>query len=674
MGLVALVGNQNCGKTTLFNAITGSNQHVGNFPGVTVEKKVGIATRDASLEIVDLPGIYSLSPYTPEEMVTRDFILKENPDVILNIVDATNLERNLYLTTQLASLKKPMVLALNMMDEVQKSGTVIDIEALSEYLQMPVFPIVAYKKQGVAELIEQLGSMIPESFRCPRQWQMALHFPDGPVQQAVQVITHLVEDHAADYDLPPQFVAEKMIEGETGLKDVIHLHDGDWRVIQQMRLNMEDEAGMDGEAALADMRYTFIEAVVANSVQKRQDTVEQIRSEKFDRVLTHPLWGIPIFLGFMLFTFWMSFSVLGAPLQTLMEWVVDGITDALDGWMADVGVANWLHDLIINGAMAGVGSVMSFLPIILVLFFFLSILEDSGYMARVSFLMDRLLRKVGLSGRSFAPMLIGFGCSVPAIMATRTLASERDRKMTIILTPFMSCSAKLPVYGMMTAAFFAQNQALVMISLYLLGIVVAVLLGLLLKHTIFKGEPVPFVLELPAYRFPSPYAVWRNMRNKALDFVQRAFTIIFLASIIIWFLQRFDWSLSMVSLGSDSILASLGSWLGVLFAPLGFSDWRATSALITGLSAKEAVVSTLSVLTGTESDLALQEVLRTLFTPLSAYSFLVFTLLYMPCVATFAATRRELESFWLAVSVMALQTGVAYVVALFIYRVGLILI
>lgn len=630
--------------------------------------------QDPSLEFVDLPGIYSLSPYTPEEIVTRDFIIKDNPDIILNIVDATNLERNLYLTTQLASLNRPMVLALNMMDEVQKSGTVIDIEALSEYLQMPVFPIVAYKKQGVAELIEQLSDMIPETFQCPRHLEKNLHFPEGPVQQAVQVITHLVEDHAKLHDLPPQFIAEKIIEGESHLKDLIGVHEGDWHVIRHMRENMEKEAGMDSEAALADMRYTFIEAVVANSVQKRTETVEQVRSERIDKVLTHPMWGIPIFLGFMLFTFWMSFAVIGGPLQSLMEWLVNGVTAGLDDWLVRIGVAHWLHDLVINGAMAGVGSVMSFLPIILVLFFFLSILEDSGYMARVSFLMDRLLRKVGLSGRSFAPMLIGFGCSVPAIMATRTLASERDRKMTIILTPFMSCSAKLPVYGMMTAAFFANHQALVMISLYLLGILVAVVLGLILKHTLFRGEPVPFVLELPAYRFPSAYAVWRNMRDKAVDFAQRAFTIIFLASIVIWFLQSFDWSLTMVEDGRDSILASLGGGLGVLFSPLGFSDWRAASALITGLSAKEAVVSTLSILTGTNSDVALQEVLRTLFTPLSAYSFLVFTLLYMPCVATFAATRRELESTWRAVGVMALQTGVAYVVALFIYRVGLLFI
>lgn len=674
MPLIALVGNQNSGKTTLFNAITGANQHVGNFPGITVEKKEGRATLDPSVEIVDLPGIYSLSPYTPEEVVTRDFIIHEAPDLVLNIIDATNLERNLYLTTQLASLGKPMILALNMMDEVQSSGTVIDMELLSQILGMPVYPIVANKKQGVAELVDDIANGRASSHPCGRPCHKGLAFPDGPTNQAVQTIAQIVSSHTKDDELPVRFVAEKILEGESAYTDDLQLHEEDRHIIEHIVDHMEDKAGMDGEAALADMRYSFIEDVVAATVTKKADTKEQIRSEKIDRLLTHKLWGIPIFIAFMALTFWMSFDVIGAPLQNAMEWLVGVVTEGMDEGLTRLEVAGWLHGLIIDGAMAGIGSVMSFLPIILVLFFFLSILEDSGYMARVSFLMDRLLRKIGLSGRSMAPLLIGFGCSVPAIMATRTLASDRDRIMTMMLTPFMSCSAKLPVYGMLTAVFFANYRVGVMVSLYLLGIVVAIALGFTLKHTVFKGEPVPFVLELPAYRMPSARAVWNNMKDKALDFMKRAFTIIFLASIVIWFLQSFNGSLETVSDSSESILAALGGTLGTIFAPLGFTDWRAASALVSGLVAKEAVVSTLAVLSGVSTEAALHGILQTIFHPLSAYAFLVFVLLYMPCVATYAVIRRELNSLPKATGIMALQTGIAYVVALVIYRVGLFFI
>lgn len=675
MTLVALVGNQNCGKTTLFNALTGSNQHVGNFPGVTVEKKIGKAIDDDSIEIVDLPGIYSLSPYTPEEVVTRDFILNENPDVILNIIDATNLERNLYLTTQLASLDRPMILALNMMDEVQQSGTVINMAALSEQLDMPVLPVVAYKKQGIHELVKAVAKIAAEPrLQCYTHEERRLHFPAGPVEQGVHIIAEIVNDHAHKQGIPSHFVAEKIIEGELAYRESLALHESDWHLIEHVRENMEQEAAMDGEAALADMRYTYIESLMHLAVQKKEATGAQKRSEKIDKVLTHPIWGIPAFLCFMLFTFWMSFAVIGGPLQGVMEDFVTLASNGMDKALTQMKVAHWLHDLIINGAMVGVGSVLSFLPIILVLFFFLSILEDSGYMARVSFLMDKSLRKVGLSGRSLAPMLIGFGCSVPAVMATRTLASDRDRKMTMFLIPFMSCSAKLPVYGMLTAIFFARHQALVMTSLYVLGILVAILVGVFLKKTYFRGEPVPFVMELPAYRLPSPYAVWRNMWDKAKDFIERAFTIIFLASLFIWFLQNFNSSLQMVELAEESMLAGLGGVIGQLFSPLGFSDWRAASAIITGLTAKEAVLSTLSILTGADSEMALQLALQGMFTPLSAYSFLVFVLLYMPCVATFAAVRRELGSLSQAILMMAAQTGIAYFVAFIVYRVGLLVI
>ena len=667
--LLALAGNQNCGKTTLFNCLTGSNQHVGNFPGVTVEKKEGRLLKQKDMLLVDLPGIYSLSPYTSEEVVTRDFILKENPNAIINIVDATNIERNLYLTLQLMELEIPMVIALNMMDEVRASGNSIDVGRLSEHLGVTVVPISAGKNEGIADLTAAVVKLVKEGTP-PKK----LDFCSGELHRTIHSIAHLVEDHAQRAGYPPRFAATKMVEGDEPMKDALQLSEQELHVIDHLVKDMEEILGTDREAALADMRYNYIEKISADCVFKHQETKEQIRSEKIDKVLTHKYFGIPIFLGIMVTIFWLTFSVLGAPLQQLLESGISFVTDATAKLLQNVGVSEWLQSLIIDGVFAGVGSVLSFLPIIVLLFFFLSLLEDSGYMARVAFVMDKLLRKIGLSGRSFVPMLIGFGCSVPAIMSTRTLSSERDRKMTIVLTPFMSCSAKLPIYGMITMAFFPHHGGLVMSSLYILGIIVAILSGLLLKSTVFKGNPVPFVMELPAYRMPSARSVVLHMWEKGKDFVHKAFTVIFIGTIVIWFLQSFDWSLNMVSDSSASILASIGSIIAPLFIPLGFKDWRASTALISGLTAKESVKSTLAVLTGATSDAALSSVLNTMFTPLSAFSFLTFTILYMPCIAAFAATKRELGSYRRAILTAAYQTGVAYVVAMAIYQVGRLLI
>ncbi|MBC5648926.1 ferrous iron transport protein B [Christensenella tenuis] len=656
--LIALAGNQNCGKTTLFNQLTGSSQHVGNFPGVTVEHKEGRIKGEKDMSVVDLPGIYSLSPYTPEEIVSRDFIIKQNPDAILNIVDATNLQRNLYLTLQLIELGHPMVIALNMMDEVRASGITIDIKKLSEELGVPVVPISAAKNQGVEELVEELRRVI-KAHQLPKRTD----FCEGEVHKALHAAKHLIEDHAAAAGYPARFAASKLIEGDAPLEEALELDESDKDILQHIIDQMEEGAGTDREAALADMRYQFIEQLYDDCVSQKSGTREMQRSVKIDRILTHKIWAIPIFIGIMGFIFYLTFGPIGGFLSGAFEEGIAFVTNAADTALTGAGVSLWMHSFVIDGVFTGVGTVLSFLPVILILFFFLSILEDSGYMARVAFVMDSSLRKIGLSGRSFVPMLIGFGCSVPAIMSARTLASERDRKLTILITPFMSCGAKVPIYALFTAAFFSQNQALVMISLYLLGIAVAILTGLLFKKTLFKGNPVPFVLELPAYRLPSPKSVLLHMWEKAKDFLVRAFTIIFLASIVIWFLQSFDFQFNFVTDNSQSILAGIGQAIAPVFAPLGFGNWQASTALITGLTAKETVISTLSVLTGGE------QMLTTLFTPLSAYSFLSFVLLYMPCIAAVATTKRELGGKN-AVLTIIYQTLAAWVVAFIIFQVG----
>lgn len=664
--LLALAGNQNCGKTTLFNALTGSNQHVGNFPGVTVEKKEGRLLKQRDMALVDLPGIYSLSPYTSEEVVTRDFILHEHPNAIINIVDATNIQRNLYLTLQLMELNIPMVIALNMMDEVRASGNSIDVDKLSAHLGLPVIPISASKNEGIPDLVNAVVKAVKVSAP-PIRLDLC---GEGELHRTIHSIAHIIEDHAYAAGYPPRFASTKMVEGDEPMKKALGLSEEELHIIDHLVKDMERGLGTDREAALADMRYNYIEKICADCVFQHQETREQIRSERIDRLLTHKIFGIPIFLGIMALIFWLTFSVLGAPLQELMDQGISLFSQKVSELMLGAGVSDWLHSLVIDGIFAGVGSVLSFLPVIVLLFFFLSLLEDSGYMARVAFVMDKLLRKIGLSGRSFVPMLIGFGCSVPAIMATRTLSSDRDRKMTIVLTPFMSCSAKLPIYGMITLAFFPQHGGLVMISLYVLGIIVAILSGLLLKSTIFRGNPVPFVMELPAYRLPAPRSVMLHMWEKAKDFVRKAFTVIFIGTIVIWFLQNFDWSLNIVADSTDSILASIGFAIAPVFIPLGFNDWRASTALLSGLTAKESVKSTFAILTGATSDASLSAMLNTIFTPLSAISFLTFTILYMPCIAAFAATKRELGSVRSAVATALYQTGAAYLVAMLVYQIG----
>lgn len=660
---IALAGNQNCGKTTLFNCLTGSNQHVGNFPGVTVEQKRGTIRAFREAELVDLPGIYSLSPYTSEEVVTRDFLVNERPDAIINIIDATNLERNLYLTLQLSELDIPMVLALNMMDEVRASGNSIDTEKLSELLKMPVVPISAAKKEGIAFLVEQAKAAVQ------KKTLRRLDFCGGAVHKAVHAIKHIIEPRACERKIPVRFAATKLVEGDIPMTERLGITDNERVIIEAIVEDMEQSLSTDREAALADMRYSFIEGISAICVTKHSESREQLRSEKIDRILTHRFFGIPIFIGVMLVIFWLTFSVIGAPLQGLLEKLIDLGSQALADKLFSLDVSPWVISLVTDGVCAGVGSVLSFLPIILLLFFFLSLLEDSGYMARVAFVMDKLLRKLGLSGRSFVPMLIGFGCSVPAIMSARTLSGERDRRLTILITPFMSCGAKLPIYAMITAAFFADSAPLVMISLYVMGIIAAVITGLLMKNTLMKGEPVPFVMELPAYRIPSARSVFMLMWEKAKDFIVKAFTVIFAASVIIWLLQSFDWGLNAVSDSADSILASIGSVIAPVFAPLGFGDWRASTALITGVTAKESVVSTLTVLTSSATDEALYAALARIFTPLSAFSFLTFTLLYMPCVAAFAAMKREI-GLKRALFSVGYETLFAYVAALLVYQIG----
>ncbi|MBS1401929.1 MAG: ferrous iron transport protein B [Oscillospiraceae bacterium] len=666
--IFALVGNQNCGKTTLFNQLTGSNQHVGNFPGVTVERKSGTARSHRDCTIVDLPGIYAFRPYTDEEIVTRDFILDEKPDGIINIIDATNIERNLYLTLQLMELQTPMVLALNMMDEVRGNGGSVEVEALSQALGIPVVPISAVKNEGVQELMDTAVQTAKQ-----RHLPQVTDFcPFGPVHRCIHAVCHMIEDHAKEMGLPVRFAATKLIENDPILREKLQVHDNELEAMEHAVDQMEAECGLDRNAALADMRYTFIESVCAKTVVKCQESREHRRSERIDRVLTGKYTAIPVFLAVMLGIFFLTFNVIGKLLSDWLAMGIDWLTGVVDLGLTAYGINPVVHSLIVDGIFTGVGTVLSFLPIIVTLFFFLSILEDTGYMARVAFVMDQLLRKIGLSGRSIVPMLIGFGCSVPAIMATRTLSSERDRKMTILLTPFMSCSAKIPIYGVFSAAFFPKHAALVMIGLYVTGILVGILAAMVLGRTAFRGNPVPFVMELPNYRFPSLKSVLLLMWDKAKDFLERAFTVIFVATIVIWFLQTFDTRLNVVTDQTESLLAMIGALIAPIFTPLGFGDWRAATALISGFVAKESVVSTLGVLLGSASDVG--AALGTMFAPVTAMSFLVFTLLYTPCVAAITAVRRELGSGWKAAGVALLQCCVAWLVSFIVYHAMLLFV
>ena len=666
--IFALVGNQNCGKTTLFNALTGSNQHVGNFPGVTVDQKSGVIRGAKNCSVVDLPGIYSIRPYTTEEIVTRDFVLDQKPDGIINIVDATNIERNLYLSLQLLCLRIPMVIALNMMDEVRSNGGTIDVRRMSEELGVPVIPISAAKNEGVDEVVRTIVD-VAEHRILPKVLDFC---PDGPVHRCIHAASTLIEDHARAIGISARFCATKMIEGDESFAEKLHLSQNEIEMLEHNVIEMEDETGMDRNAALADMRYNFIEKVCRDTVVKCHESEEHRRSMKIDRILTGKYTALPAFLLIMLSVFYLTFNVIGSFLSDLLSQGIDALTVLCDRGLTAYGINPVVHSLIIDGVFAGVGSVLSFLPIIVVLFFFLSVLEDTGYMARVAFVMDKLLRKIGLSGRSFVPMLIGFGCSVPAIMATRTLASERDRRMTILLTPYMSCSAKIPIYSIFCAAFFPKYAPLVMVGLYVAGMVLGVVMALIFKKSLFRDNPIPFVMELPNYRLPSAKSVLLLMWEKAKDFLMKAFTVIFVATIVIWFLTNFDTRLNVVSDSSKSLLALIGQWIAPVFKPTGFGNWRMVTSLITGFTAKEAVVSTMSVLLGV-GIAELPQALGALFTPLSAVSFLLFTLLYTPCVAAIATVKRELRSTWQTVGVVALQCTVAWIVAALVFQVGSLL-
>ena len=660
--IFALAGNQNCGKTTLFNALTGSNQHVGNFPGVTVDQKAGVI-KGTDHQVVDLPGIYSIRPYTQEEIVTRDFILKSRPDAIINIVDATNMERNLYLTLQV-----PTVIALNMMDELVGNGGSVDVQKMSEAIGVPVVPISAAKNQGITELVDTLIDTASRRVT-PKVQDFC---PEGPVHRCIHAVCHIIEDHAQRINIARRFCAMKLIEGEQDFFDALELSQNEKELIEHTVIEMEYETGLDRNAALADMRYNFIEKVCSECVVKAKESREHRRSMQIDKVLTHRIFAIPLFIAIMGLVFFLTFNVVGAFLSDVMSYAIDGLTLLADRALTAYGINPVVHSLVIDGIFAGVGSVVSFLPLIVTLFFFLSILEDSGYMARVAFVMDKLLRKIGLSGRSFVPMLVGFGCSVPAIMATRTLSSNRDRKMTILLTPFMSCSAKIPIYTLFAAAFFPGHELLVMLALYFGGILVGILVALVLKNTAFKGNPVPFVMELPNYRFPSAKSVVLLMWEKAKDFLTRAFTVIFMATVIIWFMQTFDTRLNVVENSADSILAALGRLVSPIFAPLGFGDWRMVTALVSGFTAKEAVVSTFGVILGVSTE-QLGAALHSLFTTASAASFLAFCLLYTPCVAAVSTIKTELKSGWKTVGIVFAQCLVAWLAAFMVYHVGLLL-
>lgn len=664
--IFALAGNQNCGKTTLFNALTGSNQHVGNFPGVTVDQKSGTIKGVKDCSVVDLPGIYSLRPYTQEEIVTRDFIIDGKPDGIINIVDATNIERNLYLTLQLLELRVPMVLALNMMDEVRANGGTVDVQKMSQALGIPVVPISAAKGEGISELIDKAVQTAKT-----RTLPSVSDFCDdaSPVHRCIHAVIHLIQDHADNVGIPARFCAVKLIEGDKEMEKRLELDKNETELLEHCVVEMEDATGFDRNEALADMRYTFIEKVTRSAVVKCHESREHSRSVKIDRVLTGKYTALPVFFAVMLLVFWLTFDVIGQRLSDLLSMGIDALSAAADKGLTAYGINPVVHSLIIDGIFTGVGSVLSFLPIIVTLFFLLSILEDTGYMARIAFVMDKLLRHIGLSGRSFVPMLIGFGCTVPAIMATRTVSSDRDRKMTILLTPYMSCSAKIPIYAVFSAAFFPKHAALVMIGLYVTGIILGIIVALILKNTAFRGNPVPFVMELPNYRLPSFKSVMLLLWEKARDFLERAFTVIFVASIVIWFLRTFDTKLNVVEDSSQSLLALVGRFIAPAFAPLGFGDWRAVTSLISGFTAKEAVVSTMAVLMGTSVN-ELGGALSSLFTPLSALSFLVFTLLYTPCVAAIATVRRELHSRGATLGVVLMQCGVAYLAALAVWQIG----
>jgi len=662
----ALAGNQNCGKTTLFNQLTGSNQHVGNFPGVTVDRKDGVIKGNKNTLVTDLPGIYSMSPYSSEEIVTRNFVLNEHPRGIINIVDATNIERNLYLTMQLMELDIPMVLALNMMDEVRQNGGSVLVNEMEEKLGIPVIPISAAKNEGIDELVNHALHVAKYQERPGRMDFCDADDNGGAVHRCLHGIMHLIEDHAKNAGIPVRFAASKLAEGDRLILEQLGLDQNEEETLEHIIKQMENERGLDRAAAIADMRFTFIEKICRETVVKPRESKEHIRSMKMDRVLTGKYTAIPCFVAIMAAVFWLTFHVIGAGLSSLLEMGIGWLTDTVDTALGAWHVNGVLHSLIIDGILNGVGSVLSFLPTIVTLFFFLSLLEDSGYMARVAFVMDKLLRKIGLSGRSIVPMLVGFGCTVPGVMASRTLPSERDRKMTILLTPFMSCSAKLPIYGFFTAAFFPKRGALVMVGLYFGGILVGILMALLLRKTMFRGEAVPFVMELPNYRMPGAKNVGQLLWDKAKDFLQRAFTVIFIATIVIWFLQTFDMHLNVVADSQDSILAVLAGVLSPVFQPLGFGDWRISTALITGFMAKESVVSTLSILFGSTAGLV------GALTPLAAGSLLVFCLLYTPCVAAVAAIKRELGGRWAAAVVIG-QCLIAWIAAFVIRAVGLLL-
>lgn len=663
--IFALVGNQNCGKTTLFNALTGANQHVGNFPGVTVDETAGEIRGTKDAQVVDLPGIYSIRPYSSEEIVTRDFILKSHPDGIINIVDATNIERNLYLTLQLLELKLPMVVALNMMDELRGNGGSVDILALTDRLGVPVIPISAAKNEGISELIEQAQDTVRNGV-VPRRMDFC---SDGPVHRCIHAVSHVIEDHAARCRIAPRFAATKVIEGDPDITAMLSLSQNELELIEHTVTEMEDEGGLDRNAAIAAMRYDFIEGVARDTVKRPEESKERKRSIAIDRIVTHKYFALPIFFGIMCLIFFLTFGVIGKALSDLLSLGIGALSSLTERGLTALEINPVVRSLVIDGIFTGIGSVLSFLPIIVVLFFFLSILEDTGYMARVAFVMDRLMRKIGLSGKSFVPLLIGFGCSVPAILSVRTLPSDRDRRLTVLLVPFMSCSAKIPIYAVFAAAFFPRHAALVMIGLYFGGMVLAVLLGLILKHTAFRGKPVPFVMELPNYRFPSAKNVGLLLWQKAKDFLVKAFTVIFVATVIIWFLRSFDLRLNVVDDASNSMLALLGKLIAPIFIPLGFGTWQATTALISGFTAKEAVVSTLAVLSGTSVE-GLGAALGTLFTPLSALSFLTFTLLYTPCVAAVSTIRRELGSRRRALLVVVMQCVIAWCAAALVNGIG----
>ncbi len=658
----ALAGNQNCGKTTLYNQLTGSNQHVGNFPGVTVDRKDGVIKGNPDTLVTDLPGIYSLSPYTSEEIVSRQFILQGKPKGIINIVDATNIERNLYLTLQLMELETPIVLAVNMMDEMRGNGGTILVNEMEQLLGIPVVPVSASKNEGVDELIRHAIHVAKYQERPGRTDFCKNDENGGAVHRCLHSIMHLIEDHAQAADIPLRFAASKLVEGDEIVRDALKLTQNEKEMIEHIILQMEQERGLDRAAAIADMRFRFIREICAACVIKPRESKEQLRSKKIDRILTGKYTALPSFIAIMGLVFWLTFSVLGAGLQSLLEMGIDRLTEAADRLLTAWNVSPILHSLLIDGIFNGVGSIISFIPIIVILFFFLSILEDSGYMARIAFVTDKLLRKIGLSGRSIVPMLIGFGCTVPAVMASRTLPSARDRKMTIMLTPFMSCTAKLPIYAFLTAAFFPRQGGLVMVGLYAFGILTGILSALIAKRVAFRGEAVPFVMELPNYRMPSPKNVIHLLWDKAKDFIQRAFTVIFVAAIVIWFLQSFDFTLHNVSDSKNSILAVIAGAIAPVFKPLGFADWRVVTSLVAGFMAKESVVATISILTGSTA------ALTTLLTPLAAVSLLVFCLLYTPCVAAVAAIRRELGGKW-AFGVVLGQCVIAWLAAFAVHSV-----